>query len=495
MEYIRMITRLICTLLAICFLCGIGVNTPQAWAGSPQAFVDSLLSQNALVGSSWSLLFYAPDRDKVIAQYDPDRLLAPASTAKAITSAVAIDRLGPDYQFETSFYTSKPLSASGILDGELVIFAGGDPSMETAADDSLHAPWMKNIADSLFARGLRELNGGIRLALNGYRLECAPSSWEIGDIKEGFAPAVDGFGFNGNVCHMTILPGDDVGDPAEIKLNPEYSPLKVNSSIQTGEPSSWNWVDYYITPCHNEITISGGIAADDDGEFIWMPIQNPAGYFGAALKEALTDKGIKVSGEIIIDRDGVSKNDYRTPFYVHRSAPLIKTLALMNKKSDNYSAEYILRALGMNRLGSGSSEAGIRAIESFMSEHKIDDREIQLLDGCGLARRNLCSARGLVSVMTVMNRSKYADAYKYTLSHSGMDGTLSGRMGSQKLAGRVRAKTGTITYVSSLAGYLTLASGEDVAFAMICNNFRTSRHLIRRVQDQIIERIYDEYSN
>jgi D-alanyl-D-alanine carboxypeptidase/D-alanyl-D-alanine-endopeptidase (penicillin-binding protein 4) len=161
MEYFRMMKRLIRVLAVGSIVCFISVNIPVADAGAPQAFIDSLLSQKALIGSSWSLLFYAPNRNVVIAEYDPDRLLAPASIAKAITSAVAIDRLGPDFRFTTTFFTSKPLSATGALDGELVIFAGGDPSMETAADDSLHAPWMKIIADSLYARGLRELNGNI----------------------------------------------------------------------------------------------------------------------------------------------------------------------------------------------------------------------------------------------------------------------------------------------------------------------------------------------
>jgi D-alanyl-D-alanine carboxypeptidase/D-alanyl-D-alanine-endopeptidase (penicillin-binding protein 4) len=494
MEYFRMMKSLIRVFAVVCVLCLMSVSNPVAFAGSPQAFVDSVMSQKPLLGSSWSILFYAPNRNAVIAEYDPDRLLTPASVVKAITSAVAIDRLGPEYQFTTTFYTSKTLSATGTLDGELVVFAGGDPSMETSADDSLRVPWMKVIADSLYAHGLRELNGNTRLSPNGYRLECAPSSWEIGDVKEGFAPAIDGFGFNSNVCHMAIFPGDDSGDPAKITLDPDYAPLKVNSTIETGESSSGNWVDFQITPCRNEISISGGIAEDDNGEYLWMPIQDPAGFFGAALKNALVARGIKVNGEVIVDRTGVSKSSYREPLYTHRSAPLITTLALMNKKSDNYSAEYVLRALGMNRHGSGSAEAGIKAIESFMSENGIDDRQIQLLDGCGLARRNLVSARGLVSFLSVMNRHKYSDAYKYTLSHSGIDGTLSGRLSSQKLAGRVRAKTGTITNVSSLAGYLTLASGEEIVFAMICNNFRTSRHLVRHTQDVIIERIYDEYS-
>lgn len=460
-----------------------------------QAFVDSLLNQKSLTGASWSVRFFDPDKEEQICEYDADRLLIPASIVKMVNSAAAIDRLGPDYRFETRFYTSAPLTAAGQLNGDLIVSAGGDPSMETKSVDSLRASWMENIADSLYGHGLREIDGDLRLVTHAYRLECAPSAWEIGDVKEGFAPAVDGFGFNNNVCQLAIFPGESVGAPARINLYPAYSPLQVNSGIVTGKKGDDNWVEYHITPCHDEITITGVIALGDDGEYIWMPIQDPSAYFGAALKAALLERGITVQGNVRVEHGGHVGSNNKTPFYVHHSAPLTATLSLMNKDSDNYSAEYMLRALGMDRAGSGTAEAGLKAILNFLNRNKIERQQIRLVDGCGLARRNLCSATGLTDLLTVMHHHRYGGTFKYTLAHSGIDGTLDYRMSSPKLAGRVRAKTGTMTFSSSLAGYLTLESGKEIAFAILCNNFSTSRHHIRGIQDQIIERVFDEYSN
>ena len=462
---------------------------------SIQAFVDSILTQNSLSGSSWSLRFYDPEAEAVIADYDADRLLIPASIIKMVNSAAAIDRLGPDHRFKTRFYTSTPLSAEGDLEGDLVIFAGGDPSPETKAVDSLRVPWTENIADSLFSHGLRKITGDIRLAANAYRLECAPSAWEIGDVKEGFAPAVDGFGFNNNVCRLSIYPGDSVGASAHLEIDPPYAPLKIHSNIVTGEQDADNWVDYYITPCHSEVTVSGVISSNDDGEFLWMPIQDPSAYFGEALKAALLKRGIEVGGDVQVERYGLSQKSFRTPFYVHQSVPLTATLSLMNKDSDNYSAEYVLRALGIDRVGSGSAEAGMKAIQAFLNRNHIGKRQIKLVDGCGLARRNLCSASGLTDLLTVMHHHKDSDAFKFTLAHSGIDGTLDYRMSSRKLTGRIRAKTGTMTFTSSLAGYLTLKSGQEIIFAILCNNYSTSRHHVRGIQDKIIEHVFDEYSN
>jgi PBP4 family serine-type D-alanyl-D-alanine carboxypeptidase len=462
---------------------------------SLQAFVDSLLSQKSLSGSSWSLRFYDPEQNQVIIEHDADRLLIPASVVKMVTSATAIDRLGPDYRFETRFYTSTPLSAEGQLNGDLIVYAGGDPSMETKVVDSLRTTWTGNIADNLFAQGLREINGDLRLATNAYKLECAPSAWEIGDVKEGFAPAVDGFGYNDNVCRLSIFPGASVGAFARLAIDPPYAPLDIHSSILTGERNAENWVDYYITPCHNEITMTGVIAAGDDGEFMWMPVQEPAAYFGEALKASLIKRGIAVSGEIVVDRNGLSEKSFPAPFYKHHSAPLTVTLSLMNKASDNYSAEYVLRAVGKERTGSGSAESGLKAVRAFLNRNGIEPRHIKLVDGCGLARRDLCSAQGLTELLTVMHHHQYGGAFKYTLAHSGIDGTLDYRMASSKLAGRVRAKTGTLTFASSLAGYLTLESGKEIIFAILCNNYSTSRHHVRGIQDQIIERVFDEYSN
>ena len=98
-----------------------------------------------------------------------------------------------------------------------------------------------------------------------------------------------------------------------------------------------------------------------------------------------------------------------------------------------------------------------------------------------------------MDILNAMQNHKYSDAFKYTLSQSGINGTLDYRMGGN-LSGRVRAKTGTMTYVSTIAGYLTLANGEDLTFAILCNNFRTSRHHVRGIQDQIIERVYQEFN-
>ncbi|MBU1921578.1 D-alanyl-D-alanine carboxypeptidase/D-alanyl-D-alanine-endopeptidase, partial [bacterium] len=278
-------------------------------------------------------------------------------------------------------------------------------------------------------------------------------------------------------------------------LFPAYSPLRINSGIITGEKGADNWVDYHITPCESEVTITGVIALGDDGEYIWMPIQDPSTYFGEALKAALIDRGIVVLGNVRVEHGGKSSNNSRAPFYTHYSAPLTITLSLMNKDSDNYSAEYVLRALGIDRAGSGSAEAGLKAILAFLNRNKIERQQVRLVDGCGLARRNLCSATGLTGLLTVMHHHRHSNAFKYTLAHSGIDGTLDYRMGTSKLAGRVRAKTGTMTFSSSLAGYLTLESGKEIVFAVLCNNFSTSRHHVRGIQDQIIERVFDEYSN
>ncbi|MBU1638288.1 D-alanyl-D-alanine carboxypeptidase/D-alanyl-D-alanine-endopeptidase, partial [bacterium] len=360
------IRRFSVSLLILCCFIHLG-NLFAADRAELQAFIDSLLTQKSLTGSSWSIRFYDPDKEEVIAEYDADRLLIPASIVKMVNSAAAIDRLGPDFRFETRFFTSAPLSAEGQLNGDLIVSAGGDPSMETKAADPLRVPWTENIADSLFSHGLREIAGDIHLVTHAYHLECAPSAWEIGDVKEGFAPAVDGFGFNNNVCQLAILPGDSVNAPARLTLFPAYSPLRINSGIITGEKGADNWVDYHITPCESEVTITGVIALGDDGEYMWMPIQDPSAYFGEALKAALIDRGIVVLGNVRVEHGGKPSNNGRVPFYTHYSAPLTITLSLMNKDSDNYSAEYVLRALGIDRAGSGSAEAGLKAILAFLN--------------------------------------------------------------------------------------------------------------------------------
>jgi D-alanyl-D-alanine carboxypeptidase/D-alanyl-D-alanine-endopeptidase (penicillin-binding protein 4) len=455
-------------------------------------YVDGLIDHPALRGASWSVLIYSFDGDSIVYQRDPDRRLIPASVAKVVTSAAAMDALGPDYRFTTTVSASRPIRHDGRLKGDLIIQAGGDPTIDAKYVDSLRAPLLRTWADSLHAHGIERIDGDIVMRTWPYRREVNSPDWEVGDVTDRFGPSVDGFGFHSNVCQVAILPGAYVGATAIIAVDPPYAPVELHSTVTTSSADTEPAIDYRLVPEDTIVYLAGEIPIRNEGQYIWISIQDPALYFGRALREALVASGIEVDGGVVVDR--YSQPSEADPvLFVHYSEPLSDVLKIMNKESDNYIAEYVLRAIGINAVHVGDLRSGLMVEERFLRALNIDASEVELRDGCGLARQDLVSARGLVDLLRAMYVQSYAQPYLATMAISGVDGTIAFRLSSPELAGKVHAKTGTINHVANLAGYMFGAGGQPFIFAILCNNFpSTHRQLVRVTQDNLLERLYSQ---
>jgi serine-type D-Ala-D-Ala carboxypeptidase/endopeptidase (penicillin-binding protein 4) len=450
-------------------------------AGNLDALFDSLTESNGLRGASWSILAYSLSGDSVLYEKDADRLLTPASVTKLMTSAAALDALGGDYRFTTTFRVTNALRSDGTLDGDLIVEAGGDPFAEEKSSSELHMPVLRFVASSLAAQGLHRMTGDLILRPWPYRLECAAPAWELNDIHGGFAPAVDGFGFNNNVCNAAILPGDSVGSPARFTLDPPYAPVHFKSQVRTCGANTEGWIEFEVIPADTSVLISGEIPVNDNGQYVYVPVQDPSLFYGRALAAALSKQGIELNGRIVVDRSGMGRA--ATVLFSYSSLPLTAALSLMNKESDNYTAEYVLHALGRG----ANRRDGLAAVMRFLTKAGVDKKEVNLEDGCGLARQNIITASAIVKVLRAMFHHPAYETFRTTLSISGKDGTLAGRLGGD-LAEHVFGKTGTMTHVSALAGYTTDEHGQPLAFAILCNNFRTTVHHVRFVQDRLVER-------
>lgn len=457
------------------------------------SFADSVLGESILFGASYSVEIYSLSGDSVVYARDAERLLTPASVTKLLTSSAALDRLGPDYHFTTTCYASGALM-DGMLAGNLILQGGGDPVSEIKVADGTGAPHLRQWADSLAAHGLHHVKGNLILRTWPCRFETASPRWELGDIQGGFAPSVDGFGFYSNVCHIAVQPGAAVGASAEFVLDPPYAPIHIKSGVTTTASGTVSSLMMQVEPEDTSVVISGEIPLKHNPEFFWAPVQDPALYFGRAFRLALEKSGIAIDGDVVVDRMAHGGREPGTVLYVHESAPLSAVMSIMNKASDNYLAEYVLQALGVAAGGEGDRKAGTEAVLKFLRRCGVDPTEVVVEDGCGLARQNLTSAHALIQLLRAMYKHPYANTFQGTLSVSGTDGTLSGRLGGVKNAGKLRGKTGSMTRVSCLAGYLDGDNGEKYAIAFMFNNFRISLPRVRALQDAILERLVQRTS-
>jgi PBP4 family serine-type D-alanyl-D-alanine carboxypeptidase len=476
-------------ILLLCSLCP--ANAADHSAASLAEFTEYVLSEDVLRGASVGIEIYSLSGDSVVYAKDADRLLIPASVTKLLTSAAALDALGADFRFTTVCLTTGTLSADGSLSGDLILEAGGDPTADIKMTDPLRESKLNTWVDSLAGRGLRYVSGNLVLRTSPYLLEGAAARWELGDINGGFAPPVDGFGFYSNVCHLQILPGTTVGSDAVFTLDPPYAPVNVKSKVITVGKGSPPSINLQVEPEDTSILVTGEIPFGNNGQFLWIPVQDPTLYFGRTFRAALQRQGIMIGGDVVVDRAARVERGAGTLFFVHQSPPLPNVLAVMNKESDNYLSEYVLHALSLAACGIADRRCGLQAVGNFLSKCGIAKTDVVLEDGCGLARQNLISAKAMTKMLKKMASHPLGDVYRSTLSVSGVDGTLQGRLGGADYGGRMYGKTGSMTRVSSLAGYVTARNGETFAVAILCNNFRTSLTHIRRVQDRILEQVID----
>ena len=233
----------------------------------------------------------------------------------------------------------------------------------------------------------------------------------------------------------------------------------------------------------NVIQVSGSIPEGQYPEQREAPatVEDPALYAGDVFRTELTRQGILVAGGL---RSGAAPED--AVLIVKRtSPPLSHVLALLNKPSDNLIAEVLLKSLGRAVKGSGTTEAGIEAVMEVFAQVGMDTGAIRMVDGSGLSRLNLVTARSIAALLGYMRVHPQWNVFVNSLPTAGVDGTLRGRMKGTAAEGRVRAKTGYLSRVSSLSGYVNTRSGERLVFSILMNNHLCRNDEARAVQDRI----------
>ncbi|MBK6766029.1 MAG: D-alanyl-D-alanine carboxypeptidase/D-alanyl-D-alanine-endopeptidase [bacterium] len=312
--------------------------------------IDSLLALEPLRGSSWSILFSEVDGPLDYAARDADRLLIPASVTKLWTTATALSELGAETRFTTKLASPMSIDGQGALNSDLLCFRGGDPAFEIKSRKDLGGPALDKLADGLKAKGLKRVSGNLVICTGRYERTCGNGVWEMGDLREGFAPAVDGAGFNSNVCNVKIGPGAAEGDTSVVTFDPPFAQIKLINRVLTASSGNDSWVEFNVTPCRDELELTGVMARGDEPQYIWFPIQEPALYFGLAMRDALARKGITIGGQVLVrDDQGPAVSHTLLEF---ASPPIAELIATVNKESDNYVAEYLLAAVGVKRFRS-----------------------------------------------------------------------------------------------------------------------------------------------
>jgi D-alanyl-D-alanine carboxypeptidase/D-alanyl-D-alanine-endopeptidase (penicillin-binding protein 4) len=432
--------------------------------------------------------FYSLRSAEFLYSLNPRRLMVPASIQKMLTSAVAAERLGWDYRFTTRVLSSAPIGADGTIDGDVIVVGSGDPSINPRHPDRWRA--FDDWAAALKAQGVKIISGRLIGDDNAFAEPAWGFGWSWDDLHHGYGAEPSALQFNENKVEVTVGPGMDAGSRAVISTSPLGSGLVVDHAVTTGAPGSQTLVSISRMPGSTLLTVRGLIAADAKPLTIDASVDNPTRFFVTAMREAFARNGIFVAGGAAdIDEVRLPSTDELHELVVDQSPTLLELVDVALKWSRNIYAESML--LLMAPAGEpATGSAGLETMRRTLTQWGVPPEFYLARDGSGLSRYNYVSSETMTWLLTYLWADpRHSEAFQSTLPVSGTSGTLANRMKGTLAEGRVRAKTGTMSHVRSLSGYLTTLDAEPVAFSMIANDFRVPAAEIDAIMDAALERV------
>jgi len=490
---------------ALCLLAAL----PARPASLPQE-IDRLLATTPGARTAfWGIQIIDLQHGKTLYELNADHFFVPASNTKLFTTALALNRLGPDYTFQTRVLADAPPDASGLIKGALRLVGGGDPNLSgrvipysrTATPGNPLAA-IEDLADQIAARGVKRIDGGIVGDDTWYLWQPYATGWGIEDPESDDGPPVSALTLHDNAFTLNVRPGAREGELATLLPIPSFEFFQLDNRIRTVAVGGPRKIQFSRVPGSREARLWGTIPLRDRDQDLVLGIEDPAQYAAEVLRDALEARGITVNGESIArhqfpnevpDVTQSADSPAVTGVELARrvSAPFLEDLRITDKVSQNLHAELALRAVGRARRNIGSFEAGLEELKTFLAETGTDPESFTFRDGSGLARLNLVTPASIMNLLQYMYKSPQRENWISLFPIGGQDGTLALRFGEAPAQGRVYGKTGSLSHVSALSGYVHRINGDWVAYSILVNNYNSKTADIRGVMDQICNLILE----
>jgi D-alanyl-D-alanine carboxypeptidase/D-alanyl-D-alanine-endopeptidase (penicillin-binding protein 4) len=374
---------------------------------------------------------------------------------------------------------------AGVLQGDLLVVGSGDPSIGETPD--VLGAW----AEQLKARGLRVIAGRIIGDDNAFDDDGLGFGWSWDDLPDDYAAGVSALQYNENALRVTVSPGPAVGDAAGVSFSVGSSGLTIVNAVTTALSGTPTSISMHRLPGSTTLTLRGSIALGAPPSNLAVSVDNPTQFYANALRAGLIANGIDVRGPAVdIDDVGGAPVARATPMVSYRSAPLSTLAVRLMKISQNLYAESFLKTIAAAPGLVPTAAAGWRAAQVIFERWGVKPGALIQRDGSGLTRYDFVTPEALVTILTHVDRdARLKEPFEASLPIAGRDGTLANRMKGTPAEGNARAKTGTMTAVSGLSGYVTAADGEPLVFSILVNNFEVPSSTTRAAEDAIVVRL------
>ena len=451
-----------------------------------QKRIDAALSAPDLKNAGIGVVVRSLKDGRTLYERNADLALLPASNMKLFTATTALSKLGTDFRYKTTLLYTGKIDKNGTLNGDLYLRGSGDPSLSSER--------LLDMVQKLRNAGVAKING--RIVADGTAFEDRPlgGGWEWDDESYYYATQVAGLNCDENVIALDVHPAEKIGDPAEVVVGGKNSRLlafegtnyvRVTNTATTTPSASTGAagltpatkpaanIDFSRARATNEMLVSGTIPLGTPPVSEALTIEDPALFTATRFGELCAIGGVNLPS--VKDRrieKGKTPPD-ATMIVQTDSTPLYDLIKQFLKRSDNLFGEALLRTVG-----NGKVSDGVRTVVEVLDAAGIDSSGLSMVDGSGLSRTDTVTARLVTNLLIYADR-KLDDNRRGALINglpiAGIDGTLRGRMKGTAAESHIHAKTGSLSNVSSMSGYLETKTGERLVFSLLMNNFPRGR--------------------
>ncbi len=450
--------------------------------------IDTLVDANPSAARS-SIGIYVVDlkAGKPLYTRNENRLFLPASNMKLFTTALALEKLGPDYRFETRLIQEPS--------GDLALIGSGDPSLSGRAypyrRDATNGPALRaieDLADQAIAAGLTAVRGDIVGDDRLYPWVPFPPNWSQSDASGESGAPVSALSVADNFITITFAAGAKPGDLATLSIAPALEYFAVDNRIQTVAGAGEAQIRMTRAPGSRQLLFDGTMPAAAAKVYANVAVADPALYAACELYDALTRRGVAITGRPIA-RHRAPGDSFKAPegsaLAMRLSPPASELIQMTDKVSENLHAELLLREVGRIDRKAGTREAGVAELNALLTQIGAASADSRLDDGSGLSRNALVTPKLITRLLGFMYSSRERDAWIAMLPVGGEDGTLIRRLGGTAEARAIHAKTGTLNRAIALSGYADSKTRGWLAFSILVNDFTASQSEIQSWVDKI----------
>ena len=465
---------------------------------APTIAIDDALSRfvadKALANARIGVIVRDLASGETLLQHDADKGFMTASNMKLISAAVALQTLSPTFRWRTTVraVALPDAAAPEVIQGDVFLRGLGDPTLGGPSDPGGLGgkDGLEHIAALLHARGIRRIAGAVRGDASGEPFAMYGNGWQWDYLEEDYAAPSAALNFAQNVLPVLVHPGA-TGEPATFTCDPAVPTPWLDFAVQTVAPKEPMTIRFWREPHRDRVVVRGTLAADSKPYRMPIAVADPARFAAEALVLALARRGITVQGGV---GENAAAPEGSVEVVAHESAPLSEVAVPLLQQSINLYAEQAWRAAAFYGAPDWAKKRTFADCErhalTTLASMGVPTDGMALADGSGLSRRNLVQPKQLAALLAHAHGAPQLAALRAGLPVAGESGTLRSRFLRGAAKGHVRAKTGFVSYVVGLSGYVDKKDGAaPLVFSILVNNFTCEVDAAKAAVDAFVEQL------